>query len=151
MQKNVDCMARSAGRTVHFGRYFVALTATLDLGTPAGVYQGYDAQSDWEAASLLNGTSALKLFCPDVSAPFFLYSLPLSNVVRRLSRPSRSSRRRLISASPTTCHLYISPTSVPRKIPRLFLGRTCFRTCPFHRLRISWKTWCRIPMRKTIT
>ena len=43
----------------------------LDLGMPAGVYQGYDAQSDREAAPLLNGTSALKLFCPDVSAPFF--------------------------------------------------------------------------------
>ena len=71
-------MARSAGRTVHFGRYFVDLTAALDLGMPAGVYQGYDAQSDREGASLLNRTSALKLFCPDVSAPF-LYSLPLSN------------------------------------------------------------------------
>ena len=71
MQKNVDCMARSAGRTVHFGRYFVDLTAALDLGMPAGVYQGYDAQSDREAAPLLNGTSALKLFCPDVSEPFF--------------------------------------------------------------------------------
>ena len=47
------------------------LTAALDLGMPAGVYQGYDAQSDREAAPLLNGTSALKLFCPDVSAPFF--------------------------------------------------------------------------------
>ena len=74
MQKNVDCMARSAGRTVHFGRYFVDLTAALDLGMPAGVYQGYDAQSDREAASLLNRTSALKLFCPDVSAPFFIFA-----------------------------------------------------------------------------
>ena len=67
-------MARSAGRTVHFGRYFVDLTAALDLGVPAGVYQGYDAQSDREAASLLNGTSALKC-----QRTFFLYSLPLSN------------------------------------------------------------------------
>ena len=74
MQKNVDCMARSAGRTVHFGRYFVDLTAALDLGVPAGVYQGYDAQSDREAASLLNGTSAFKLFCPDVGAPFFIFA-----------------------------------------------------------------------------
>ena len=40
-------MARSAGRTVHFGRYFVDLTAALDLGMPAKVYQGYDAQSDF--------------------------------------------------------------------------------------------------------
>ena len=68
-------MARSAGRTVHFGRYFVDLTAALDLGMPAGVYQGYDAQSDREAAPLLNGTSALKLFCPDVSVPFFIFAV----------------------------------------------------------------------------
>ena len=73
-------MARSAGRTVHFGRYFVDLTAALDLGVPAGVDQGYDAQSDREAASLLNGTSALKLLCHvQMSAHLFLYSLPLSN------------------------------------------------------------------------
>ena len=71
-------MARSAGRTVHFGRYFVDLTAALDLGVPAGVYQGYDAQSDREAASLLNGTSALKLLSR-CQRTFFLYSLPLSN------------------------------------------------------------------------
>ena len=37
LQKNVDCMARSAGRTVHFGRYFVDLTAALDLGSLSGL------------------------------------------------------------------------------------------------------------------
>ena len=89
-----------------FWPVFCGFGSRSRLRNASGSLSGYDAQSDRKTTPLLNGTSALKLFCPNVNAPCF-FSLPLNNFF-------------LISTYPTIYHLYISPTSIPRKISKLF-------------------------------
>eukprot|EP00439_Symbiodinium_sp_Y106_P065706 s286_g10.t1 len=53
LQKNVVGQLRSP-KTIRYGRFFCDWSATLDLSMPPGAYQGYELQSDVEAASFLN-------------------------------------------------------------------------------------------------
>ena len=53
--KNVCGSIRSTCRTIHVGRYWCDCSAALDMNLPPGAYIGYDAQSDRECATLLNG------------------------------------------------------------------------------------------------
>ena len=54
IQKNFANSLRSPIRTVHWGRYFVDVSATLDLSMPPGSFIGYDRMSDLECATFLN-------------------------------------------------------------------------------------------------
>ncbi|CAE7660477.1 unnamed protein product [Symbiodinium sp. CCMP2592] len=54
IQKNFVGQCRSPARTLHFGSYWADWTSCLDLCMPPGSYQGFDLQSDLEAATFLN-------------------------------------------------------------------------------------------------
>lgn len=109
-----------------FWPVFCGLDSRSGLRSASGSLSGLRCPERPGSSFFVERNFCIEIVLSRCQRTFFLYSLPLSNFDRKLSRPSRSSRRRLISAYPTTCHLYISPTSVPRKISRLFLGRTCF-------------------------
>ena len=54
IQKNVAAKFRSHSRTIMIGVYMVDCSATRDLGMPPSAYNGYDGQSDLQAAMFLN-------------------------------------------------------------------------------------------------
>ncbi|CAE7640327.1 unnamed protein product, partial [Symbiodinium microadriaticum] len=65
--KNLVCGLRSACRTVHVGRYFTDWCGGLDLHLPPGAFQGFDAQSDMEASTMLNPYHLILQLCSTVA------------------------------------------------------------------------------------
>ena len=65
--KNVVGNLRSAARAVYFGRFWADFSAALDLKLPPDPFQGYDPQSDKEAALFLNPYFLITELCSSVS------------------------------------------------------------------------------------
>ena len=103
VQKNMAGQCRSPARTIRFGKYFVDFSACLDLKMPPGAFQGYDGQSDLEAASFFNSFHYITDLVPDVAGvqvPWSLVGALLMNLTSCLAvsavfHPGLSTRQRL--------------------------------------------------------